>query len=122
MTRLEKHAIVADVKIHSIMNAHQIAVWEADKTGKFTWASNEFLNLLGLSLEQIKGNGWLVGISQEDRDLVFEEWGAAIAQERDFYLTFSVGNNIPIKVLARGAFIKNAQGEINGFVGTLTRV
>jgi len=59
-----------------------------DERGQLTWASEGFLRLAGCSLEDLRGDGWINAIHQEDRALVMREWRMAITDGRDFVLAY----------------------------------
>jgi PAS domain S-box-containing protein len=64
------------------------ATCTTDEKGRLTWASDGFLRLAGCSLDELRGDGWINAIHQDDRALVMAEWRAAITDGRDFVLAY----------------------------------
>lgn len=59
-----------------------------DADGRLTWASEGFMKMTGCTLDEIKGDGWISALHQDDRHMVVEEWRSAVEDGRDFVLTY----------------------------------
>lgn len=59
-----------------------------DADGHLTWASQGFLDLTGCTVEDVQGDGWISAIHQDDRRMVVDEWRHAVADGRDFVLSY----------------------------------
>ena len=119
LNRLEKRSVTRDANIQAIMNYQRMAVWESDKDGGCVWASDALLELTGLTMDQMRGNGWSVAVPEEERERVFTEWQAAVEQHREFHARYHVGIKTPVPVIGRAYLVKDHHGTITGFVGTL---
>lgn len=122
LNRLESYMAVSSTKIQTIMDYHGMAAWESDATGACTWASDELLKLMQMNQAQMAGYGWLAGIRQECREAVNIEWASSITQQRSFQMEYQVGINRSVKVLGKATQVRNARGELTGFIGTLRRI
>lgn len=60
----------------------------ADADGQLTWASQGFLDLTGCTMEDVRGDGWISAIHQDDRRMVVSEWRQAVEDGRDFVLVY----------------------------------
>ena len=72
----------------SLLNSVEVPTFETDKAGLCTYGNIAYLNLVGRSLEEIKGPSWINIIHPDDRIRVQTEWNAAVEQERNFELTY----------------------------------
>lgn len=105
-------------------NAQQ-SIFEANKNGQYVWINKTYEVLIGRSLRQIKGNGWLNSIHPDMRQKVYEQWNAAIQQERVFEMDYQVVNILTeqvIDVSSEAYAIKNINGDIQGYVGYIRKI
>ena len=49
-------------------------VWTATDDGRWTWASPQWVEQTGLSVERSLGHGWLAAVHPEDRDTALDFW------------------------------------------------
>jgi PAS domain S-box-containing protein len=124
LDRMEKDMISFDTKIKSLIIYNDVAMYETDKEGNYLWVSKEWCNLTGLLPSDASGNGWVVGIHEDDREKVYEEWQSAIEQTRDFNMNYRVGSQSTgfKSVHARATCVKNSKGKVMGCIGTIEPV
>lgn len=127
INRIEKHQKMQSNEFQLLKKRSEtrdeinlIANFETDKNGECVWANKHYLNIVGLTLPEVLGNGWANAIADKDREYVFKEWNAAIEYKRDFHLKFHYKNNkddttFPVKVDA--LLVTNNIGEVVGWLG-----
>lgn len=105
----------------TILDISGLAFWESNTEGQTVYASTHLAELVGLAPTAILGNGWVTTLHPDDRDRVFREWQAAVAQRRFFALRYRFqhldGRVVP--VWGKGLPLYGATGQITGFVGVL---
>lgn len=117
--RIEAQATLNDSKMGAIIAHLNIGYFEANVDGEITWASKKMCELTGLMPYEANGNGWVMGISDRDRDRVYAEWKEAIEQHRDFETKCKMGNSEIgyVNVRLRSFSIKNRKSSLMGYLG-----
>ncbi len=104
---------------HAIGESISYGVWICDAEGRNTYASESFLNLVGLTQEECAGLGWLQAVAPEEREGVLAAWREAMAGAGEYEKRFRVrgadGEWHP--VLARGVPIRDENGRIVHWAG-----
>jgi PAS domain S-box-containing protein len=62
-----------------------VAMFETDELGRCTFANEAYLELTGLSLEEVKSEGWRNVIEKGEMEEVFRDWDMCVLQGRDFH-------------------------------------
>jgi len=64
-----------------VMEEDQKFAWfEASENGRFEWANRFWRDCTGMSLEDIQGDGWIVGISEKERDALLRNWKVCVSK------------------------------------------
>ncbi len=94
-------------------------VWLTDAAGYCTYVSNSFIELVGMSMEQVQKFGWLHLLPPEDVQPTKDHWLHCIQTGEDFEREhrFKAKNGSYRNVLALGRPIKNEEGKITEWVG-----
>ena len=115
--RLIKNQELFVEKTKIILDDHPVALVETDKDGLVTWANYTYLNLVDRSLEEIQGNGWVNIICEKDREKVFEDWRAAVEQERPYEGRICIQKPNGDEFYAMGyGFPIEVEDEIHGYL------
>jgi len=61
-----------------------IGVWETDASGAVVWGNKKYLEMIGMSLQEALGQGWINGIHFSNKEKYQSEWIDAITQKRIF--------------------------------------
>lgn len=92
-------------RVLSILDNSPFRVWEADTEGNRTWANGAYLDLVGRTLAEIIGYGWVNVIHYDDRERVRLLWAQAILEQRvfdeNYRLIHRTGKVIPCHTVAR---------------------
>jgi len=88
-------------------------IWTADVDGQFTYFSDAFLHLVGLSLEECKGLGWVQAIAPEEADATLRAWQTCVQQgdswDRELHIRGVDG--CAYTILSRGAAVQDEYGN-----------
>lgn len=93
-------------------------------TGAIVFANQAYLDLVGRSLEQIKGRGWETTIHTEERAVVVREWDAAVLSRRiyegEFRIRTRAGNLFKVKCVLKPMVCE--ADVITGYLGRYSQV
>jgi PAS domain S-box-containing protein len=94
-------------------------VWMCDAKGEFTYLSDSFLQLIGMTLEECRKGGWLKRLAPEDIGRTQNDWKQCVATgcfwDYEYRIFDKKGNDH--FVLSRGAPLRNETGRIVSWVG-----
>lgn len=124
LSRIEKAQIVIENKYKLLSLALGIAMFEADKDGKFIWVSEEWTKHTGIHRDELDDNHWLNGIHEDDRSRVFKEWIDSMAQSREFLCKFRLKNIINDKIISvkcTTITLRDFSGRMIGIIGIVVK-
>jgi PAS domain S-box-containing protein len=122
----------AGVMSHDLATAHEAeqrfrlmtemktyGVWMASPDGALMYASQTFLDLLGIPMEQAVGYGWMSRLHPDDAGKVKQEWQHCIQAGERWDIEFrALGPNSQQRtILVRGGPALNKDGKITCWVG-----
>lgn len=94
-------------------------VWLCDAQGRCTYASDSFLQLVGMTRAQCNELGWTDALHPDDREATIAAWQACVAAGANWDCEHRVrgrdGGWHP--VLARGVALRDERGEVSGWAG-----
>ncbi|RIK88575.1 MAG: hypothetical protein DCC67_00560 [Planctomycetota bacterium] len=94
-------------------------IWVCDAEGRNIYASESFLNLVGITQEQCSNLGWTELLHPDDVDQTVAAWRQCVAAggSWDIEHRFRGRDGKWHPILARGVPVKNNRGEIVAWVG-----
>lgn len=120
----EQAAHQAQQRLSNILKVSPVGIYETDAQGQCIFVNAQWCEIAHLTADQAMGQGWVEGLHPDDRPKVFAEWNAAIRENRPFTLEYRFGG--PDKkitwVLGLAVASRDQQGQITGFIGTLTDI
>ncbi|MBD2114289.1 MULTISPECIES: EAL domain-containing protein [Cyanophyceae] len=106
-----------------------VGIFRNDIHGQCTYANAKTLEITGLSLEKNLGGGWGKYLHPDDRDWMYAAWSTFVEQTRlgqpaTYYVEhrFLYQDGSLRWVLGQAVPEHNAQGELVGFIGTVTDI
>lgn len=123
--RLEslQHRQRADLQAYfSLLTANNVAMWETDEKGAFTWVNGIYKAWTGTGDEDLLGEAWLGSVLHSDRALILQGWQEAIRDKRDFesYHRMIDPEGKPYWVHCY-AVVRRLHGSVFGYVGRIER-
>ena len=108
----------------SLAKVAPVGIFRADITGQFSFVNEHYTHITGLSPGQAKGTGWQQGIHPEDRDWVVQQWQQNVERQTACEIEYRIlrTDNQIRWVYGQSAVERNFQGEIIGYVGTITDI
>jgi PAS domain S-box-containing protein len=67
---------------HLITHAH-VGITQADVDGRCVFVNRRWCDIVGVTADQVIGEGWRSYVHPEDHDRIVADWARAIAEERD---------------------------------------
>jgi len=116
VNRIEERQIRLDERSKAVLHESVDAIFESDSEGRMLWANHAYLRMVGRSMEEIRGFGWINSIHFDDREAVEDHWTQAVEQERPIDMKFRVVTPQGEITLVRAASYK-MHSEKKGFVG-----
>lgn len=101
-----------------------VGIFETDKNGLYVHVNLHYCHMVGRSIDELRGNGWLNAISERERNDVFSEWQNAINSKRIFecQCTIETTYNQTLEVETRAVPVFESNGEIVGYYGTINKL
>jgi PAS domain S-box-containing protein len=111
-------------RFRSLATYAPVGIYQTDVNGNCVYVNEKWCELTGLTEAGALGAGWIHALHSEDRDKVFAEWHASIADRRPFVLEyrFKTPEGTVHWVAGAAAAIEAAPGVIAGYLGTVTDI
>jgi PAS domain S-box-containing protein len=111
--------IESETRYRMIGDLIPFGVWACDAHGNFTYLSESFLSVLGITLEECKKNTWMHLLPREDYDRTVADWRQCIQTgsfwDYEYRIVDKKGKSFI--VLSRGAPHMDSAGKITSWVG-----
>lgn len=124
ITRIELALYTSIQKHRHLFSVQKLPYWESDATGACIHASEPLAAIMGLTVPEVLGNGWVTALHPDDRQRVFDEWEDAVEQKRAFIerYRFIHKDKSIAHVQGQALPVLDNLGRVTGFVGTLTPI
>lgn len=101
-----------------------IGIMQADLDGRCTYINQRWEDISGLSPAKTLGDGWLRAVHPEDQASVYARWMAAAEGQGPFEMEMRLckPDGQVRWVITRINPLRSAQGEVTGFVGSITDI
>jgi PAS domain S-box-containing protein len=117
--RLKNQLAESDARFQVASESIPFGVWRCNLEGRVTYMSPSFLNLLGMTLEDIRDGGWFARVVDEDASRIREAWRNRESWSdvwEDEYRILGADGKLHT-VLCRGSAVRNDAGETIGWTG-----
>jgi diguanylate cyclase (GGDEF)-like protein/PAS domain S-box-containing protein len=101
-----------------------VGLFYTDLSGLCIYANDKWLEMAGLTLEEVLADGWSNAIHVDDRERVYAEWIDAVKNDRPFVseYRFQKQDKTTIWVIGQANKYKDNDGNDGGYVGTITDI
>ena len=121
--KLRKLARENEKKYRILAKASPVGLFYTNVNGECLYVNEKWTEIAGLSLDDALGNGWSNAIHFEDREKVFSTWSESSSSGIEFKLEYRFESVNGIKwVLGQAVAEKDIDGNIIGYVGTITDI
>ncbi len=125
VNRISDRGAKMDKRIELCLDSMNTAIFESGPNGKCISINAAYMKLANCTIDDMRGNDWMNVICEKDRQRVWNEWTAAVSQERHFgmhYCMVPIGVQTNFDVSCEAHPVWNEQGLLIGYVGTVRKV
>lgn len=124
INRIEDKITLQEQKTSAIIKSFPIGTWISDEKGKCIDVNKNLCQIMGRTESEIKGDNWSNWVHQDEKEEVFDEWTRCIQNDLNFDMgyRFVLPNRKIQKVHGTAYRLKNDDGQIVGFLGTLEAI
>ena len=124
LNRIERTLAESDAFMRAQLNIHSVAVIRTNIKGKVTQINRQYIRLLGYSLPEVSGDGWINSVHPSMREKVTKDWADCIASKREYsddilYITAS-GEELEAHCAVYREL--DSSGTLYGFLGVITPI
>jgi PAS domain S-box-containing protein len=123
INRLETSMAISSQRDRAMFSYLDIAVFETDVTGAYTFVSKDWCTLTGLSPDQSAGDGWINCVVADQRDSVMLAWKRSISERREFALEYRIyapaGHGQTMLINSRAFPSRRGAGSTEKIVGVV---
>lgn len=113
--RMEFMLALHNSKQRALLQDVEEGVIETNAEGKIIWANRTYLRKLDITLQDLKGDGWLTYVDPSERQTMIDNWSLAVDKaidmESETVLNVS-GKKVPVHSKAHA--LKDYQGKLIG--------
>lgn len=116
---------MADARAWAIVSAGKLPTWECGSDGQCVMANAAYLELVGRTAEDVKGNGWENILTESDKPRIWKEWANAVEKRRTFECTYHITNHVTglnYVVDGKATPILDRTGGLRGWIGVYNNV
>jgi PAS domain S-box-containing protein len=82
----EEALVASEARYRVLADLNPQAIWMGAPDGSITYANQNFLDYIGLTIEELAGEGWLNAFHSADRQRVIDTWARSVATGEDYDL------------------------------------
>jgi PAS domain S-box-containing protein len=105
---------------YAVLEHHPYGVYESDADGALVYVNTKYVRMTGRAPSELKGSGWALTVSPDDRRRVLSDWQYATrggrSVESKYNLVHTSGDQWPVSNHAAPMTVK---GEVVGYIGTV---
>ncbi len=128
--RAELAARENEQRFHILAQISPVGIFRTDAQGLCVYVNKRWLEIAGMTEPQALGEGWSLAVHADDRERVFQEWSQAVCSQAPFYTECRLQRPAALDgspgkitwVLAQATAERDAEGNIAGYVGTITDI
>ncbi len=115
----------SELRFQTLADHSPTGIFHADALGRTVYVNRAWCDISGLTPEEALGDGWQSAIHPEDRQQKLAEWQQAVATGApvgggEYRLCLRDGTEK--WVVGQAVALRDADGEVSGYVGTLTDI
>lgn len=121
--RIENAQSLNEMRVKALsMNIDNLGIYECDTTGRCIWVNDTYAEIWGRDKQELMGAGWLLGLSEDERQEIWEKWQYSVNHGTPYEAEYTItnkknGKKIPVKTSA--ICYKGADGKPAIYIGTI---
>jgi PAS domain S-box-containing protein len=121
--RAERALRESEARFQTLARVSPVGIYRTDAAGDCVYVNERWCAIAGLTVEEALGRGWARGLHPDDRDRVVELWYRAAREGVPFRAEYRFqGRGVVTWVLGQAAAERVSDGELVGYVGTITDI
>lgn len=122
--RMEAALCENELRLRNLTQVTPVGIFRTDAQGQCLYVNETWQAMTGLSLQQALGDGWLQALHPDDRERVFLAWQQNTQAQRasSVEYRFQHDDGRVVWVLRRATPERDAQGDVIGFIGSVTDI
>ena len=115
---------LSTLRYQTLFESAPVGIWHAASDGSGDIVNESLLKIAGMTQETVRGKGWASGLHPEDKERAYREWSAFVQGKGPYESTyrFRHPDGTVRHVLGQAVPEIGLEGEILGFIGTLTDI
>jgi len=115
---------LSEQRYASLAAAIPVGIFCTNSTGQWFYVNDRWCQITGFSHTQALGDGWIAALYSSEREHVFAAWKSAIQAKRTFQLEYRLQrpDGKIFWVFGQAVTEHSPEGEITGYVGTITDI
>jgi PAS domain S-box-containing protein len=119
----EQRLRASEARYRALSDRAPVGIFETDSRGDCRFVNRRWEEITGASSAQAMGQAWFAWVCEADRARVLEAFREAADHRRQVALEFRVQASTKVAwVWGRALALRNEDGEVTGFLGTLMDV
>ncbi len=122
--KAERALRASEERFQSLAKSSPVGIYRLDKQGKCVYVNERWTEIVGFSKEVVYGYGWIKAIHPDDRERMLQMARDLSVQGLDFQAEyrFQRPDGTSIWVYGQAVPERDTNGEVLGYVGTLTDI
>ncbi|MBI4917020.1 MAG: PAS domain S-box protein [Acidobacteria bacterium] len=114
----------SEERYQSLARVSPVGIFRTDEKGATTYVNPSWSHLSGLTVEEALGDGWLRVVHPDDREGLIQSWRDSSQLARASFADYRLvrANGTVVWVMGQATPETNAEGEVVGYVGTITDI
>jgi PAS domain S-box-containing protein len=124
LRQAERALRLSKLRYQTLFDSSPVGIWHAAPDGSGGMVNESLLKITGITQETVRGEGWASCLHPEDKERVSKEWSAFVQGKGSYESTyrFQHPDGTVRHVLGQAVPETGLEGEILGFIGTLTDI
>lgn len=122
--RAEESLRESEGRFQALAKVSPVGIFQSDVQGSCVYVNQRCSQIMGLPLENMRGDGWTQTLHPEDRQHVFDAWNDTVKHNRLFRMEYRFlrPDGVTTWVLGEALAEKDDNEAITGYVGTITDI
>lgn len=124
LAKRENALKLSELHLSTILSLTPVGVFETDTSGKYIFVNHRWSEITGINAELAEGDSWSANLHPDDKERVYSEWVALVAENRPFHLEYRFlrPDGMIVWVLGQAIHYYSGHGNVFGFIGSITDI
>ena len=114
----------SEERYQSLARVSPVGIFRTDEKGATTYVNPSWCRISGMAVEEALGDGWLNAVHPDDREGLIQDWRETSRLARASFADYRLvrPNGAVVWVMGQAIPETNAEGEVVGYIGTITDI